>query len=927
MKKFLKIFFIAVLVILIILIVTPIFFKKPILNLAKDQLNSSLNAKVEFSDLKLSFIRNFPNVYVALKDFTIVGVGEFEKDTLLSFKTFSVSADLISAIKMTNIKIKSVLLDQANINARVLQNGKANWDIVKPSVPETETDTTPSAPFNFGANLKKFEIAHANIKYQDDTAKMSAEIKDFDFVLSGDFSAQKSDMKITTSIEAMDFVMDKIKYLKKAKFGFRANIGADLGNGIYTLQDNEITLNDLSLSIEGAVKMPGDSIETDITFKTNKADFKSILSLVPAIYMKDFQSVQTAGSLKLDGYVKGLYYDKKMPNVGINLVVEKAMFRYPDLPKSVDNINIDVDLFFDGVQNDNTTVDVNKFHFEMAGNPFDINLHIKTPISDMGISGNFTGKLDFTSLADAVHLDSMTLKGVMESNIDIMGQMSSIDQGKYEDFKADGNIKLENFEFTSTDLPQGFKIIVANMNFSPKYVELTQFDSRIGKSDIQLSGKLEKFIPYVFNDGTVVGSLNFSSNLIDVNEFLTGEPAEQAQTEDTSQLTLFEVPDKIDFTLNSKIGQLNYDKLKINNILGIILIKDRKAVLQNLAMDLLQGSMIMSGEYNTQDLKNPAFDFIFNMKDIDIPSAYTSFNTVAKLAPVAQNCKGRISADIKLNSFLDQHMMPVYNSMTGEGRLMSKSIEVGNSNTFVKIADYLKNDKFRKLDVSDLDLNFKIQNGRVYVDPFETKLGTSKMVIGGDQGLDQTLNYIIKLAMPRTEFGGAANQVLENLTSNAVAKGLNIQPGENVNIDIAVLGTFLRPEIRPMLASSAKGAIQDMKAQLKATAEQKVEDVKKEVSMKAKEQADKIIKEAEEKAQKIKDAAATAAENERKLANEAANKVESEAKNPLLKAAAKKTADKMRKEGDAKANKIVEKANAQADSVISKARAQAARIQ
>ena len=463
------------------------------------------------------------------------------------------------------------------------------------------------------------------------------------------------------------------------------------------------------------------------------------------------------------------------------------------------------------------------------------------------------------------------------------------------------------------------------MAFSPKYVELSSFDSRIGRSDVQLSGKLEKFIPYVFSKDTIQGSLNFASKLLDLNEFMTGEstPA-QPTAKDSTQLTVFEVPGNIDFTLNSKIGQLNYDKLKINDLSGIIIVRNSKAILKNLNMNLLEGSMVINGEYNTQDIKNPTFNFNLNMKDIDIPQAYTAFNTVAKLAPVAQNCKGRMSADINIASSLDQHMMPVYNSMVGKGRLMSKSIEIGNSNMFVKIADVLKNDRFRKLTLNNLDLKFEIKNGRVYVNPFDTKFGTSKMTISGDQGIDQTINYLLKVAIPRSEFGGAANDVLNNLAASAAAKGLNIKPGENVNIDIFVLGTVLKPEVKPVIAGSGKDAVQDMKTQVKEAAVQKVEEVKRDVKKQAKEQADKIMKDAEAEAQKARDLAKAGADAARNEANAVADRGVSEAKGPIQKELAKKAAEKVRKEGDNKANKILQEGNAKADAIINKAKTEAA---
>jgi vacuolar-type H+-ATPase subunit H len=443
-----------------------------------------------------------------------------------------------------------------------------------------------------------------------------------------------------------------------------------------------------------------------------------------------------------------------------------------------------------------------------------------------------------------------------------------------------------------------------------------------------LSGKLEKFIPYVFSHDTILGSLNFASKLLDLNEFMGGEetPA-KPQAKDTTQLTVFEVPANINFTMNSKIGQINYEKLKMTDVQGIIIIRNSKAILKNLGMNLLEGSMVMNGEYNTQNIKDPKFNFNLNMKEIDIPSAYTAFNTVAKLAPVAQNCKGRISADLNIASSLDQHMMPIYKTMVGKGRLTSKSVEIGNSNMFVKIADVLKNDRFRKLSLNNLDLQFEIKDGRVYVNPFETKFGTSKMVIAGDQGIDQTINYLIKVAIPRAELGGAANSLVNNLTSAAAAKGLKIQPGDNVNLDLFVLGTVLKPEVKPALASGSKNGAQDMKAQLKETAVQKVAEVKQEVKKNTKEQADKIIKDGEVEAQKIRDAAKVTADAAKKEANDLADRTVREAKGPLQKIAAQKLAETTRKEGDSKSKKILDEGNVKADAVIKKAKDEAAKLQ
>ena len=48
----------------------------------------------------------------------------------------------------------------------------------------------------------------------------------------------------------------------------------------------------------------------------------------------------------------------------------------------------------------------------------------------------------------------------------------------------------------------------------------------------------------------------------------------------------------------------------------------------------------------------------------------------------------------------------------------------------------------------DINISFKIADGRVYVSPFDVKTGNLKMNISGDQGLDQTLIILLKPKYP-----------------------------------------------------------------------------------------------------------------------------------------------------------------------------------
>ena len=93
-------------------------------------------------------------------------------------------------------------------------------------------------------------------------------------------------------------------------------------------------------------------------------------------------------------------------------------------------------------------------------------------------------------------------------------------------------------------------------------------------------------------------------------------------------------------------------------------------------------------------------------------------------------------------------MMPVINTINGTGNIKSDEITLLESKTFDQMKEILKlGDKYSNT-FKDINISFKIADGRVYVSPFDVKTGNLKMNISGDQGLDQTLNYIVKTEIP-----------------------------------------------------------------------------------------------------------------------------------------------------------------------------------
>lgn len=934
MKKFLKITGIALLIIIVILVSIPFLFKGKLIALAKEEANKNLNAKVDFGDFSLSLISSFPDLRFSINDVKVTGVGEFENDTLAYIKNFRTDVNLMSVIKGDQIKVREIIIDHPVINALVMHDGKANWDITKPSTDTTKA-VADTSHTKFKLSLKEFQIIKAQIVYNDMQSNMKAMVNDLDFKLSGDFTQDNFLMKISSEIARLNFTDGGIAYAKDMHIKLNSELDANMPEFKFTFKDNEINVNELALSVDGFVAMPDTNINMDLKFLCKQTDFKNILSLIPAVYSKDFASVQTAGKLALNGYAKGTYNASSLPAFGAHLEIADAMFKYPSLPKSVNNINVKVDVQNPDGKPDATIIDVEKFHMEMAGNPVDMVMHVSTPVSDANLRGEIKGVVDLTSVKDVVPLDKGDdMSGIVKADVRVNGRMSAITNKKYEEFKADGTLEVDKLNYKTATLPYSVFINVMKMNFTPQYVDLTAFDSKLGNSDISMHGKIENFMQYIFQDSLIKGNFALSSNLIDLNQLMasssTAITSAQPAKADTAKAatSAMEVPKNIDFVLSSDIKKLLYDKIEITGVVGNIIVRNARASMDNVKMNMLDGNMMMNGYYDTKNKYKPAVNFNLNVSDFDIQKTVTAFNTIEKLAPVAKSSHGKFSATVSdFNGILKPDMSPDLATLSGHGTLKTKAVAVQDFPPFVKLDDALHLNKLKSLSVSDVDLSYEFEDGRVTTKPFKVKVADIPAEISGSTGFDQTLAYKWVMEVPTKLLGSQGQQAVQGLLSKAGSLvGTSVSLPEKVDVTALIGGTVTKPEIKTGLKDAMKGAEQSLVDQGKQLLEQKKDEAIKDAKAQASAQAEKLLADAQKQADAIKAEAANLSQQTKDAGYRAADSVVAKASNPIEKIAAKKIAEKMKKEADAKSQKVLDEGNAKADKLMTDAHAQADKL-
>ncbi|MDN0051042.1 AsmA-like C-terminal region-containing protein [Bacteroides gallinaceum] len=789
MKKVLKIAGITLGVLLILILVLPFAFQGKIEKLVKQEGNKMLNAQFDFSALDISLIRNFPSASITLEDFWLKGAGEFQNDTLIQAGELTAAVNLFSLFGNSGYDISKIIIEDTKVKAIVLENGHPNWDVMKPSADTTDTEETPTESAPIRIKLQKLSIKDLSVSYDDRQGGMYAAINHLNATCSGDFGSERTTVDLSMETPSLTYRTGGIPFLNKARLEADMNVDADFANNKYTLKDNTISLNAIQVNIDGWAAMQKNGIGMDMKLNTNEVGFKELLSLIPAIYAKDFQDLKTDGKASLTAFAKGILGQDQVPQFEVALDVKDGMFRYPSLPAGVENINITANVKNAGGNIDATEITVSPFDFVLAGNPFSLKASVKTPMSDPDLQASAQGTLDLGKVKEVYPLEDMTLNGTIQADMNLAGKLSYIEKEQYDQMKAAGSIRLNNMKLNLQDMP-AIDIQRSTFSFSPRYLQLSETTINIGQNDLTVDSRFENYLGYALKGSTLKGNLNISSNHIHVNDFISSDTTtvqvpetHDSTTVSSSEAGVIRIPENIDFTMQANLKEVLFDKMKLETVSGILTVKNGTVDMRNLSFNTMGGSITANGAYSAPKGVQPHLNAGFDMKGIGFAQAYEELGLVQQLAPIFSGLKGNFSGNLKINTPLDEKMSPVMQQVQGSGSLSTKDLSLSDVKFINQVADIVKKPSMKDIQVKDLNLDFEIADGRVTTQPFDLKLGDYTMNLSGSTGLDQTIDYTGKITLPSGGIGSKLGTV-----------------------DMTIGGTFTSPKVGIDMASLAKNA-------------------------------------------------------------------------------------------------------------------------
>lgn len=770
MKRFLKITATVVAVVLVVAIVTPLLLRGKIGDIVKREANAMLAARLDFEKLDISLLRNFPNASLNLKGLTLVGTDRFEGDTIVAARRITVVVNLMSLVGDEGFEVRKIILASPALHAHKLADGAVNWDVMKPSEQADTTAAEESAPSSFRLSVRDFRLTDAVIRYEDDSTGMELRTAPLSLRLSGDMSAESTQLDLDLLAGGVDFTQGGVPLLHDAELALDAEIDADLAEGRFTFSRNTLRLNAIEMRLDGWVQQVGDALAMDVSAGCSEVRFKDLLSLIPAFYKHEFRSLAASGELSMELWARGQMHGAQLPAFELKTEVHNGSFQYSSLPKAVTDINIAAKVSNAGGELDKTEVEISEFGLKMAGNSLSATGYATNLMSDPTFRATLSGRVDLGAIREVYPLEKgIDLAGRIAASMKLSGRMSDVESGRYERISASGSLVVEQLGLHVPQLPEVF-IRRAAATISPQAMTLGEFGVTVGGSDLSATGQLTGYLGYLMRGEQLAGRLYVKSDLLDLNEIRAAVPAdaeaESAEAEKPAEevaaapAQAIVVPKNLNLSLNAELKKVLFEKMVITDIAGEMSVAGGTLSLDRLGLQLFGGKASASGRYSTAaDPAHPTLSLAASIAKASFPRTFEEIEAVRQLAPIFEKASGDYSLSIDMRTTLDAAMSPDLMSLTAQGEISSENVSVEGVEVFDKLADLLKNDKLRRIEARDLKIRFSIKDGRVTTEPFDLKMGDVNVNMSGTTGLDRTIDYTAKVTLPAGVGGvlGAVN--------------------------------------------------------------------------------------------------------------------------------------------------------------------------
>lgn len=451
------------------------------------------------------------------------------------------------------------------------------------------------------------------------------------------------------------------------------------------------------------------------------------------------------------------------PRASLEVETDTLFFKYGDIRGGFSKgiVKLSADKVRDSLWHPDMSVEFNRLHGGMGDSlgvfclRGGLTASLKPQAKKTGMP-RLTVKVETDSIfAKAGDITGGMKKGVIKVNAD-----------KVRDslWLPSGTIRFNRLvaEVPQCALPIRFNKTV--VKFGDRQITLKKAAVRVGRSNVVLSGTVHDLYGAMRHGHMLRANLDVSSKNVNFNQLMRAFASPEATAQQieaytsSTALSLFKVPDNIDFKFTTDIDKMRFGKYVFRNIDGTAEIKDSHVYLENLSLNAFDStSLNASLIYKAASSKFGYAGFDIKVKDIDIASLVDATPSIDSLVPMLQSFKGKVQVDVAAEGVLDSTLNIMIPSLRSAMYIRGDSLVLMDGETFAEISKKLMFKNKEENLIDSISVNITVEDGAVNIYPFLVEIDRYKAAVGGVQNLDMSFDYHISILRSPLPFKAGLN--------------------------------------------------------------------------------------------------------------------------------------------------------------------------
>ena len=329
-------------------------------------------------------------------------------------------------------------------------------------------------------------------------------------------------------------------------------------------------------------------------------------------------------------------------------------------------------------------------------------------------------------------------------------------------------VDLKNGELSIPErLPEEIKIPSIEFSYSNREMTIENSRVELGRSDLNLSGRVRNIGKWFRHDSILVGELDIVSDHCDANQLLTWFSADKGSEEQTAQVTPqpeakpaetapaekaeidpFLVPTDVDLALNTHMRVVEIFDQVAKDLKGGLYVKDGKLILDEVGFICRAAKLQLTAIYRTPRRNHLYLGLDYHMVDVKIDELLKMIPNLNDMVPMLRSFKGDADFHLAAETYLNSQYQPKMSTLRGASSLTGKDLVVMDGETFSKISKLLMFKKKTENKIDSLNAEITVYKNEIDVYPLCVSMDNYMVALGGRHRTDMTFDYDINVLKP-----------------------------------------------------------------------------------------------------------------------------------------------------------------------------------